>query len=307
MTKVHNLIDLEGESFENAIKSDFGLEITNTQKVEKGYSSQVYKANLRDKVIFIRINEKPGLFKVESIGYKIFEKQGIPVPKIIAYKENPPLIGYPTMIVSSARGITINEADISLEQKDVIYERVGELLKKIHETKLEGFGFLKATDRGLVGEFLTWQEYRKSREQRNHRNFNFLVDKNFVTGEESLKIKNIYNEIALLDFGKASLLHRDMHTNHIFVKGNSVTGIIDLGCLLAGDPRYDIAVSLIFQNYREQEHFKKGYGKLAEDPMVNKYLIIIVIAKIFSWSKDEIKGDVEVLFPVLKSALEKLN
>ena len=98
-----------------------------------------------------------------------------------------------------------------------------------------------------------------------------------------------------------------MHTNHIFVKGDSVTGIIDLGGLSAGDPRYDIANSLLFQNNREQEHFKRGYGKLSEDPMVNKYLITIVIAKIFFRSKDEIKGNVKALLPILKSALERLN
>lgn len=307
MVKAHNLINLEGESFKNAIKSDFDIEITNVEKVEKGYDSQVYKANIQDKVVFIRINKNPNLFKVESIGYEIFKKQGIPVPKIIAYKENPPLIGYSTMIMSSAKGTTINEADISLGQRDVIYERIGELLKTIHKTKLEGFGFLKVTNQRLVGEFLTWQDYRKSREQRNHRDFNFLVDKNFVTNEESLKIKKIYDEIALLNFGKASLLHRDVHTNHIFIKGDSVTGIIDLGGLMAGDPRYDIANSLVFQNHREQEHFIKGYGKLAEDPMVNKYLITIVIAKIFFRSKDKIKGNVKLLFPVLKDALRKLG
>ncbi len=307
MVKAHNLTNLEGESFKNAVKGDFGIEITNVEKVEKGYDSQVYKANIQDKIVFIRINKNPGLFKVESIGYEIFEKQGIPVPKVIAYKENPPLIGYPTMIMSSAKGIPINEADVSLEQRDTIYERIGELLKTIHKIKLEGFGFLKVTNQRLVGEFLTWQDHRKSREQRNHRDFNFLIDKNFVTDKEALKIKKIYNEITLLNFGRASLLHRDAHTNHIFVKGDSITGIIDLGGLMAGDPRYDIANSLVFQNHREQEHFKRGYGKLAEDPMVNKYLITIVIAKIFFRSKDEIKGDVEVLFPILKDALSKLS
>ncbi|MEI7765745.1 MAG: aminoglycoside phosphotransferase family protein, partial [bacterium] len=288
MIEAHNVTKLEGNSLENAIKSDFGFNIKNAEKITKGYQSQVYKAILDNEIVFIRINKDPNVFEVEQLAYKIFEEKGVPVPKIIAYKEKPISIGQPTAIMTSAIGETISEAKPSQEQNDIIYEHLGEILKKINETKLEGFGQLTAKDDILVGKFSSWNEYCKSQNEHHNRALEFCVNNNFVTNEDANKIKNIYKEIEQLDFGKASLLHKDIHQNHFFIQGSKVTGIIDLGSIMAGDPRYDIAMSLVFQNQRQQEFFKKGYNSdLVYDPMVNKYMITIIIRKLFFRSKQE--------------------
>lgn len=307
MIEAHNITNLEGNSIESAVKTDFGLEINNAGKIEHGYSSEVYKAELGDDTVFIRINKDAKVFNAEVLGYEIFEKQGIPVPKIIAYKEHPQTIRHPAMIMSSAVGTTVGEADLSPEDKDVIYKKLGKLLNKIHETKLDGFGTLKVEDGRIVGEFPTWQAYREKQHRNDLKALDFSKEKNFVTEIETAKIKHVYVELASLDFGKASLLHKDLHQSHFFVKGTEITGVIDLGRILAGDPRYDIAMSLFFQNPRQQENFKKGYGELANDPVVNKYLITIAIRKIYFRSRNEVKGDVESLVPRLKEALLKLD
>jgi aminoglycoside phosphotransferase (APT) family kinase protein len=306
MIEAHNITNLEGNSLENAIKEDFGFEVTNLEKITKGYASQVYKASLEGKEVFIRINKDPNVFEVEEVGYKIFEEKGIPVPKIIAYKENPKSIGYPTMIMSSAEGTVLGEANVSLEQKDIIYEKLGKLLKKIHETKLKGFGSLRVENEKLVGKHSTWKEFSESLEEHHNKAFNFAIKNNLITEEDGKKIQEIYKEISLLDIREASLIHKDMHHGHFFVKGSDITGIIDLGSLKASDPRYDIATSLVFQNQREQEFFKKGYGELANDPIVNKHLITILIRKIYFRSKEEIKGNVEILLTKLKDAIQEL-
>jgi aminoglycoside phosphotransferase (APT) family kinase protein len=307
MIEAHNVTNLEGNSIENAVKSDFGLDIKDAEKITKGYQSQVYKANLDNSIIFIRINKDPNVFEVEQLGYKIFEEKGIPVPKIIAYKEKPISIGQPTIIMTSAVGQTIYEAKPSQEQNDIIYKHLGEILRKINETKLEGFGQLTVKDDTLVGKFSSWNEYCKSQNEHHSRALDFCIDKNFVTNEEANKIRNLYKEIELLDFGKASLLHKDIHQNHFFVQGSEVTGIIDLGSIMAGDPRYDIAMSLVFQNSSQQEHFKKGYNNdLVNDTMINKYMTTIIIRKLFFRSKEEIKGNIEKLLIPLKEALIKI-
>jgi len=308
MIKSHNIVNFEGSSIENAVKSDFGLDIINVEKITKGYASQVYKANLVDNVVFIRINKDPNVFEVEHLGYKIFEEKGIPVPKIIAYKEKPVSIGQPTMIMTSAIGETIGEAKLSQEQNDIIYEQLGEILRKINETKLEGFGQLKVKNNTLIGEFADWKQYCESQNERHNKALDLCVNNNFVTNEEADKIRNIYKEIELLDFGQASLLHKYIYQCHFIVKVTDVTGIIDLGSIMAGDPRYDIAMSLVFQNPRQQEHFKKGYNDdLVNDPMVNKYMITIIIRKLYFRSKQEIKGNIEKLLLPLKSCLNKLS
>ncbi|MBP7846223.1 MAG: aminoglycoside phosphotransferase family protein [Candidatus Pacebacteria bacterium] len=308
MIESHNIANLEGNSVENAVKSDFGFDIKDAEKITKGYQSQVYKANLENDVVFIRINKDPNVFEVEQLAYKIFEDKGIPVPKIIAYKEKPVSIGQPTVIMTSAVGKTIGEAKPSQEQNDIIYEQLGEILRKINETKLEGFGKLEVKNNTLIGKFSNWKQYCESENERHHKALDFCSGNNFVTNEEANKIRNLYKEIESLNFGKASLLHKDIHQGHFFVQGSDVTGIIDLGSIMAGDPRYDIAMSLVFQNPRQQEHFKKGYNNdLANDPMVNKYMITIIIRKLYFRSKQEIKGNVDVLLSPLKSSLGKLS
>ncbi|MCX6755487.1 MAG: aminoglycoside phosphotransferase family protein [Candidatus Nomurabacteria bacterium] len=308
MIPKHNISSLEGKELEKAIKNDFGFEITNTEKITKGYSNQVYKGNLENKNVFIRMNKDPRVFEAEVLGYKRFEEQGIPVPKIIAYKENPSSIGLPAMIMSSAEGNIIPELKLSPEEKDIVFENVGKLLKKINETKLKGYGPLKVENGELVGKFSTYKEQDESRGEYNKKVFDFAVEKNYIIGEDIEKVKKVYEEISLLNIGnQTSLLHHDMHRGHFFVKGTEISGIIDLGALMAGDPRYDIAISLAHQHPREQEAFKKGYGELANDPMVNKYLITVLVRKIFFRNKDHVKGNVEALLPTLKDALEKLS
>ena len=297
---------MEGNYLENAIKSDFGLDITIAEKITMGYSSQVFRAKLDGKDVFVRINKDSNLFRVEQLGYHILERQGIPVPKIIALDDKPKSIGHPTMIMSAAEGSNLDDMEITKEQKDAIYERVGELLRKINETKVEGYGPLRVKDHELVGEFSSWREYCESQEMYNLKVLDFAIEKGFLTREDYDKVGNIYAEIALLDFGKASLLHRDMHHEHFFVKDGAISGVIDLGLLAAGDPRDDIAVSLSFQNSEQQEYFRRGYGALTNDQMVNKYLITMLLRRTYFRSLDEIKGNVDILLPILRKALEKL-
>lgn len=307
MLESHNIAKFEDTTIENAIKTDFGLEIKNAEKLNHGYDSQVYKTNLNDETAFIRINKEARVFEAEVLGYETFEQQEIPVPKIIAYKENPPSVGHPTMIMSSAIGTTISEANLTPEDEDIVFEKLGRLLHKINETKLEGYGPLVVKENKLEGQFSTWKDYQEKQQQKYLKDLNFCVEKGYLNDSESEKIKAIYNEIESLDIGKASFLHKDLHSSHFFVQGTDITGVIDLGGIMAGDPRYDVAMSLIFQNPRQQENFKKGYGNLANDPLVNKYFIVIALGKIRFRSREDIKGDAGSMLPKLEEALKKLG
>ena len=191
MLEAHNITKLEGGSLENAIKDDFGLDIKNPEKITKGYASQVYKASLEDKEIFVRINKDHKVFEAEILGYSIFEKQEIPVPKIIAYKENPKTIGIPTMIMSSAQGKIIHESDVSLEQQDVIFEHLGEVLKKINENRVEGFGALRSINGKLIGKFPTYKEYCEFQKGHTEKTLSFSIENNYITNKEAEKIRKV--------------------------------------------------------------------------------------------------------------------
>ncbi|MEI6660040.1 MAG: aminoglycoside phosphotransferase family protein [bacterium] len=303
--KAHNLVNLEGAALESAIKNDFGFEIGQLEKVVRGYSSQVYSGILDGRTVFIRINKDQRVFDVEVLGYEAFKKQGVPVPEIIAYQAKPSTIGQPTMIMSSAEGVVMVESKSSPEQKEILYNNLAKLLKKIHEVKLEGFGKLIVENETLRGEAPNWKGYWDTRRKHYEDGLGFILERGFATVAEIQKIKLVFDEISSLDIGQASLLHRDMHHAHFFVKGTDITGVIDLGALMAGDPRLDIAVSLVFQSKEEQEFFRNGYGDLARDSVVDKYLLIILVDKIRFRFKERASDDPKLL-ALFKETLSKV-
>jgi aminoglycoside phosphotransferase len=303
----HNLVQMDSVHFGEAIKNDFGIALTGIEKIVKGYQSQVYKAaNPEGKTVFIKINKKKEELEVEISGYGAFREAGIPVPKVIAYQENPSTIRQPTLIISAAEGVALSEAKLSSGQEETIYRNIGEILKKINDIKIEGFGYLKVVDGKLEGKFKNYGEFCKEWGIKIIEAFDYLVENSLITSEESKKLRNIFEEISSLNLKQSFLLHRDMHQEHVFIDGDKISGIIDFGKLQAGDPRYDIAESLMFQNERQQSCFKKGYGEVADDPMVLKYLAIIATTKIRFRTKMGKKEDADTAAQILRDTLSKI-
>ena len=106
--------------------------------------------------------------------------------------------------MSSVSGTEMREIDLSPQQRGPIYKHTGELLKKIHEIKLKGFGTLQASGKELDGEFLSWKNFWESREDYNNKGIDFLLVNKLINPEEAKKIRAVYKEIASLDFGEAS-------------------------------------------------------------------------------------------------------
>jgi aminoglycoside phosphotransferase (APT) family kinase protein len=309
MIDAHSLVEFPGglRSFELVIKHDFRLGIKCAEEVHHGFSNQVHKATLNDKPIFIRTNKDPEIFPVEILGYEAFKEKGIPVPNVIAYEEKPGIIGYPTMIMEAANGIALNQANLTPEQEEKVYENIGNLVNKIHQIKVKGFGPLSAERGNLKGKLSTWEEYWTPKIESTYQDLVFLVDKQLLTEQEAELVRASLKKSNAFSVEESSLLHRDIHRSHVFVTGDQVSGVIDLGLMIAGDPRYDIAYSFMFQNEQQQEAFIKGYGNLAYDPAVNIYLIAIAIGKARFRYNNGLQEGAEKAVDKLRQALYKIS
>lgn len=309
MVDAHSLVEFPGglKSFEFVIKHDFHLGIQGAEKIRHGFSNQVYKAMLDDNPIFIRTNRDPGILPVEILGYKAFKEKGVPVPNVIAYEEKPVIIGYPTMIMEAANGIALNQAHLTPEQEERVYENLGNVVNKIHQVKIEGFGKLRAEGESLKGELSTWEEYWASKIDVAYQDLAFLVDKQLLTEKDAERIRTSLQGADTFSVEEPSLLHNDIHRSHVFVAGDQVSGVIDLDRMIAGDPRYDIADSFMFQNKQQQEAFTRGYGDLARDPAVNVYLIAIALNKVRFRYTNGLQKETERAIDKLRKALDKYN
>lgn len=288
---------------ESTIEKELGLTLTINKKTETGVSNEVHEATLDNKIVFIKKYESSSSFEGEVFGYDLLRAKGIPVPMIITSREHPPTIGSPVAILSSVEGTTIKDSNLSEEEQEIIYEDLGALLRKIHEIKLEGFGKPTVVEGKLRGAFSTYEEYRRTEDINLQESTDFLLQQGLLNTDEEEKFKKVREEILALDFGPGSLLHGDLHDRHVFITNDLITGIIDIGGLKVGDPRFDIAMCLHFiKNEKVSEAFKKGYGELANDPVVKKYLIIIILRKIksrFNRTKEIKRETIESLHQLL--------
>lgn len=262
-----------------AIEKDFGVKLVNLHKVEEGFTSQVYTALLSEKEVFIRLNQNKRIFPVEVEGYKLFKQVGIPAPEILFFKLSPLRIGYPTMIMAKAKGEALGKLSLYSQKLDKLYFKAGQMLQRIHQIKLTGFGILKVEANKLQGTVSNWKSYWQDPNNYDT-NLNYLLEEDLVTTSDFKKIMMAHEKIVNEPLDQAVLVHKDFHGDHIFTDGDEITGVIDLSSALAGDPRYDIAVSLFFQNQLQQEAFQRGYGDLALDPLIKSYLLFIAAYKL---------------------------
>jgi aminoglycoside phosphotransferase (APT) family kinase protein len=303
---LHRVIEMSESEFVNAIQKDFGLTISDTERIAKGYSSEVYRATVDDKGVFIRMSRDTDVYPVEIKGYEIFRTLHIPVPDVVAFQAQPPSIGCPTIILSEAHGAELQPETLSPGAEQTIYTEMGNILSRINSIKMHGFGQLHVKGGELKGKYNTWEEYQDALSVRISNALNFLEQNSILDERQIELIKTVHEEIKALEITSAHLLHRDIHSAHVFIEHNQVSGIIDLGGLEAGDPRYDIATSLVYQSPAQQRAFKNGYGALANDPLVSKYQLLIVVRKIAFRMKHSSPEFVQKTIDLLKQLSEKI-
>jgi aminoglycoside phosphotransferase (APT) family kinase protein len=284
-TATHNLVKLEGAELVAAVRADFNLDIKNPEKIVRGTANQVYKAELRGETIFIRINKNSRELEAEILGYEVLRKLEIPVPALVSYQAQPLTIGYPTMIITAVEGVPLRDAQLLPEKEKEVYTDAGGMLKKMHNIKLPGFGELISVGGELQGRHKTYQEYRDALHAHEQKGIDYLLGKNLISEDEAESIRKNNKEIDGLNVESAAFLHRDFSPGHVFVNGGKISGVIDLGTLMAGDPRLDIATSFIFIKGEKRNFLKEGYGQLAYDPVIMKYLVNVATRKAAHRSK----------------------
>ena len=290
----------------NALEKEFNIEISDMEKLDIGYSNEVFSAKIGDKQTIIRLSKKKQTYPMEVFVYKELAKRGIPVPKIYYHKENPKNLEWPVMIVQKFSDDILGEIALDANTEKNLYRNAGTLLKKIHEYKIEGFGDLIIDGKHLKGKYDTPKEFWNAR-TKEHTIYQYLKDlltNNLVDKSTYELVLQSFNDLCGLQLPEAVFVHGDFHQDHIFTDLKRITGVIDISNGFAGDPRYDIAYTLFFLNTKQRESFLEGYGVPFPDEILLKYLIFIAGEKI-SWryKKGNMEG-VKVAKDVLDNAIE---
>ena len=211
-----------------------------------GEANEVYDIKTdKEKDVILRISHggQQYSFKAEKWALEESAKAGVPVPEVL-YVEDFELDGKDCSacvlkkLLGEPLGNRIHEKRITEEELSSVLKQVGMFLAKMHTVKPKRFGHLKTPGEA---ECDSWYEFITRHKDKTELFKQILrgrnLDENYIP-----KIYEVFEEYReQLESVTPHLIHGDMGYEHIFVDGNTVTGIIDFGIAKSGEPAHDFA------------------------------------------------------------------
>jgi len=206
----------------------------------------------------------------------------------------------PVVVQTSVEGVALWWIE---PKSPTLWKDAGAVLKEIHKINLNGFGALDLRDGTLEGELASWKEFILLHKPDQ----GFLVEEGYINNDEANQVEAAFGDILKIKVDQASFLHHDFHGSHIFSDGKRITGVIDLASAVAGDPRYDVAMAHFFLSSENRAYFNQGYGDLASDPLVSRYLLCIAARKVEYRHKKGFKERIPNAVETLKESLKNIR
>ena len=277
-------IMVEPQQVVHALTDELGLgPVVRVEPVEQGWFNEVFRVELGDRSVFVRINRDREAFPRELAAYQRGADCGMPVPDVVAYLPHSVTLDAPMLVLGEITGEPLGTSPPGRNARQRLHEQAGAMLRRLHAAPIDGYGTLTLRDGVLRGASSSWRNYWLV-DNTYDRDLEAIARDGPVSGSEWARVERAIDTMVAVEVGPARFLHNDFHGAHIFTDGRAITGVIDFGNALAGDPRYDIAMARYFCEPFEAEAFTRGYGDVALDPMVQTYGVYVAAIKVL-WSQ----------------------
>lgn len=190
-------------------------------KVETDLGDFVLKEPHRDPLINFR----------EKRATDLCLQAGVPAPQVVWCDEK-------HLIEEFIDGVPLDKAVMSTDERATLFAELGQVLGRLHQIKLPGFGPLTAEGRGEADDYLAFYE-EKSRGDKPAARRYFERHKELLVGRESV------------------LIHFDMEEEHVLVRDGKIVGLVDFATAFAGAPG---------------EEFTRMFGLRWRDPLFEALL-----------------------------------
>ncbi len=239
-------------------------------------------------------------YDVEHQILRIGKDRGLKVPTPIASDVD--LTGSPFAfsLLERVQGVGLNQID--QQYWPSILEEVGQQLSSLYGVKMEGYGEIdknefRATGK-MIGKSSSWigsivevfelkikALEAKITEERTEgfkdSNLTSVQIGKIVTVLDN--IPRVRERILQIENGEqsvGSLIHADIHFEHILVNNGRLAGIIDFNKTLVGDPLFDIAYYSVMPNGEYYPHIKRTANVEWEEDRFHLYRLLMSIRKI---------------------------
>jgi hygromycin-B 7''-O-kinase len=196
---------------------------------------------------------------VEHGGLLAAAAAGLPVPDVLAEGE---VEGWHYLVVSHRPGRRIGEVweDLSRAEQTALAAELGRLLRVLHG----------ADAGGLEPAVASWQAFARAQHAG-------CVEQQRRAGASPAWVARVRTWAAALEpwpppADREVLLHADVTDEHVLVAREegrwAITGLIDFGDAMRGDPHYEFAAPAVFLGMRRpavQRALLLGYGMAAQD------------------------------------------
>lgn len=247
---------------------DLGMSVLSVKEV-KTFSNYLVSVRADTGNYFMKIYTSPAEARTGhklSYLYPLLAKHDVPMPKVITYDDSLTHIEYPYVIVTKAEGEMIGSVikDMSEDEKRLFYYDFGRITAKIHSITFDTFGetcdgekVKGYSEANNVGPFKTWKDMHKE-----IINYRLRFFKNSAFEDLVQPIASWFDEnSSLIDYDiTPRLLHIDLNQKNIFVKNNTVSGIIDLDGAFIGHNEEEL-MRIEGAHFADNEDIKKSFFK----------------------------------------------
>lgn len=211
-----------------------------TERVEHGVSTTVYRVRVAGELFYLRILPEHGAsFEPEAEVHRLLRQLGANVPEILFVDPCDAVLDLSVMVVAEIPGQPIAEAaELAPQTLEAIAREAGRDLARVNSLPVQGFGWIErgVPGGGLSAQHASWRdvvsEYWDS-------DLAFLVA-NVISDAEARALEQlIVTYDAWLDPSQAWLAHGDLDATHIFQRHGQYTGLIDFGEIRGAGRWYD--------------------------------------------------------------------
>ena len=208
--------------------------INNLQMVTGGETSQAFSFSTPEQDLVVRVNTSDQSYQKDFFVQNNFLSSSIPSPKIISLERSNE---YFFCISEKLPGVLLDT--LTQEEHLLILEPLFDVLTTIHAQDISDYtGFGKWKETGNASS-PSWTEYISSfGDETTWRELAQEFDFDVVLQE---RLRGKFQELISYLPETRHLIHGDFGYNNVFTDKRTITGVIDWGESLYGDPLFDIS------------------------------------------------------------------
>lgn len=293
------MIDLSEQLVTQIATKVLGGEPTEIKEYSRGFYCYVYGFLLANKKFVFKIDARGRQQYIEKQILTVVNQAGLAVPQVYACgKINDRDVTYIYTIQEQLHGYQLKKIydELSVADQQSIMCSVGEWLKTLHGISTGGFGLITSVSDNILhghdksrGIFISQWFGGSCLDQ--------FIKRRYIKPEQKAFLQELGGFLNQREIPEGKLLHADLHLEHIFVHEGKLSGVIDFGNALSGDPLYDVAATrLSFRRQRKEDWqklfdaFLSGYD-LVIDEKIEKVIKVYEIAVCIDWLNNMLKYD----------------